>query len=185
LAVGAPSDLVAAAIDAGRDEIAHAQSCYAIASELGGRAKGPGPLPVVAPRESTLRRVAVDTFVEGCVGETIAALCAERAAARAGDPEIKRVLEGIADDEGRHAALAWRTLHWAVREGGREVADAVREAAAQVLGGEPHTPATPEHDDWARFGRLTAAEHEQSVRDARREIIAPMLAELVIPPAAG
>jgi hypothetical protein len=48
-----------------------------------------------------------------------------------------------------------------------------------VLAGTPRAPATPAHRDWPRFGRLTAAEHEQSVRDARRDIIAPMLADLL------
>ena len=179
LAVGAPSDLVAAAIEAGQDEVEHAKGCYAIASRLGGRDKGPGPLPIVGPREATLLRVAVDTFVEGCVGETIAALAAERAAARAEDPAIREMLEQIAEDESRHAALAWRTVRWAVREGGRDVSDAVRAAASTVLVAELQSPSTPQHPDWNRFGRLTAHEHEQTVEDARREIIAPMLASLL------
>jgi hypothetical protein len=179
LAVGAPSELVAAAIDAGQDEVAHAKSCYAIASRLGGRDKGPGRLPIVGAREATLVRVAVDTFVEGCVGETIAALAAERAAARAEDPAIREILEQIAEDESRHAALAWRTVRWAVCEGGLDVIAALRDAAASVLVAALPSPPTPEHRDWNRFGRLTAREHEQTVGDARREIIAPMLASLL------
>ncbi len=179
LAVGAPADLVSAAIAAGQDEVAHAQSCYAIAARLSGRSKQPGPLPIVAPREATLLRVAVDTFLEGCVGETIAALCAERAAARASDPAIREVLERIADDESRHAALAWRTLHWALAQGGREVAHAVKAAAAEVLSVDPQLPAAVDHPDWSRFGRLSAREHADAVRDARREIVAPMLASLL------
>jgi len=98
LALGAPPELVAGAHAAALDEIEHARLCYGLASS--DEAWGPGPLPI-APIDASPRAVALETFLGGCVNETIAAL-------EAADPRI-------AADEARHAELAWRTLAWLVR----------------------------------------------------------------------
>jgi hypothetical protein len=125
MAVGAPLDLLADVARAMADEVEHARLC----SELAGHPIAFGPLPTAAPRDPDLARLAVDTFVEGCVGETTAALAAAREASASTDPEVARVLRKIADDEARHAALAWRTLAWAIATGGEPVRAAVRTAA--------------------------------------------------------
>ena len=179
MAVGAPADLLAATVAASQDEVRHAKGCYAVASTLAERELGPGPLAVVAPREATLARVAVDALVEGCIGETIAALVAERAGNAASAPAVRELLAMTAEDESRHAAVAWRTLAWALREGGADVAAAVRTAADEAFAVEPRAVATPDHPDWKRFGRLSAEEHRQAVLDARHEIIGPMLRDLL------
>jgi len=50
--------------------------------------------------------------VEGCVRETFGALEATFQAKNANDPQIRRVMRRIAEDETRHAALAWRVAAW-------------------------------------------------------------------------
>lgn len=181
MAVGAPAHLLAATTDAARDEIGHAARCFEIASAIAGRPLGPGPLPVAPVRAANLQQVAVDAFVEGCVGETTAALVAERSAALATDPLIKEALGRTADDETRHAALAWRTLAWAMQQGGADVREAVRQAADQLRPPQAPVELAPaqRHADWNAFGRLDDVQRNRAVLDARRDIVGPMLDQLL------
>ncbi len=111
---GAPADLVRDAHAAALDEVRHTEACFALASAIGGAPVGPGALDVSGSLagELGLAQMTRTLVAEGCVGETLAALEAAEAARRALDPVVRRVLEGVADDEARHAALAWRTLLW-------------------------------------------------------------------------
>lgn len=126
LALGAPAELVSAVHAAALDEIAHARACYALAARRGAVTNGPGPLAVDrAPLATTLEGFVRDTFLDGCVAETLAALDVRRRA-EVGDAIERAALLAIADDEDRHAELAWRMLAWGVRCGG----DAARAALA-------------------------------------------------------
>jgi hypothetical protein len=184
LAVGAPPELVEACQHATLDEVDHARRCFALASAYAGRALGPGPLPGLAPRGKDVVGLALDTFVEGCVGETIAALVAERAGERTLDPAVRATLRVIADDEARHAALAWRTIAWAVQTGGASVETALRRLLER-----PPAVDTPDPLDvatrsalgraWSDHGRLDDDALAQTVADAWDDIIAPMLRSLL------
>ncbi|MCB9704866.1 MAG: ferritin-like domain-containing protein [Myxococcales bacterium] len=180
LAVGAPPELVAATQRAGLDEVEHARLCFALARRYSGRDRGPGPLPAVQPRALDLAGLATATFVEGCVGETIAALMATRAARRCEDPEVRAILERIAEDEAGHAALAWETVAWALRSGGEPVALALRGALAGLREGSAIDAATRDDDAaLARHGRLDLEALASAREDAWREIIEPTLASLI------
>ena len=104
VALGAPLDLVEASSRAQLDEVRHAR--------LRGGESFP-PLDITGAIGTPVRfsDLARSTAMEGCIGETLAAarLCA---AALATTGEERRVLEGIAEDEARHAALAWQILRW-------------------------------------------------------------------------
>ncbi|MEO8705430.1 MAG: hypothetical protein ABI867_35695, partial [Kofleriaceae bacterium] len=117
VAHGAPPALVAAAHAAALDEIEHARLAFAIASAYAGRPLGPGLFPTATRMVATgdLAELALETFVDGCLGETVAALDADRAAAAARDPMIAEILARIAADETRHAELAWSIVAWCVR----------------------------------------------------------------------
>ena len=180
MAVGAPPELLQDAQQAGLDEIDHARRCFELAHRFSGKSQGPGPLAPVPPRSGGLARLAADTFIEGCVGETIAALMAERALSETTDPQTAQTLRVIADDEARHAALAWKTLDWALREGGSAVAQALRAAA------DRHRPQAdrergPCRDDMTLrpFGRLGPQQRRACSHDAWADIIDPMLARLL------
>jgi hypothetical protein len=129
LALGAPSDLVLAAQHAAREEIEHARACFAIASSYAGRALGPGALDVgdAMPARS-LAEVAAAAASEGCVGEALSAALAQARAARCRDDATRAVLERIADEEARHAELAWSFVGWAIAVGGHEVRASVASA---------------------------------------------------------
>ena len=49
---------------------------------------------------------------EGCIEETLAAIEAHYRESLAQDPSVKLALKEIADDETRHAKLAWDTISW-------------------------------------------------------------------------
>jgi hypothetical protein len=115
LAHGAPSALVAAAQQAAADEVEHARLCFALARRYGGEALGPGPLDLTGVSlGGSLGDAVLAAFREGCVGETLAALVAAEQLRVATDPEARACLARIAEDEARHAELAWRFVAWAL-----------------------------------------------------------------------
>jgi hypothetical protein len=186
LAVGAPPELVAGCHRAALDEIEHARDCLMLAQRFGATDLRPGALADVQPRAPDLLRLACDTFDEGCVGESIAALTALRALRQCTDLQTRRVLERIARDEADHAALAFATVAWAVREGGEpvrrgvleriELARTLHDNAGDAGHGRDQVPRArpqPATDD-GRWGRPSAA----SRRAAAAAWLASDLAEL-------
>lgn len=118
LQFGAPARLVAAAQQAMADEIQHAQLCFQLASAYAKQPLGPDALPMAGALDgATLQDIVVTTILEGCVGETVAALEAAEAAQHAADPAVRAVLQQIHADELRHAELAWQFLAWALGQG--------------------------------------------------------------------
>jgi len=181
MAVGAPPDLVAGCQRAALDEVDHTRRCFSLATRYGAPAQQPGALEPLPPRAGGKAQLVADTFAEGCVGETIAALVAERAARRCEDPEVGAALAVIAKDEAQHAALAWATVEWAIATGPGDVADALRSAVRRLRppSDEPAPEVDPEANRLARFGRLDAHAQRQAKHDAWRDIIEPMLASML------
>ena len=173
LALGAPADLVRDTQLAALDEVRHAQALYAVARSLGARDPGPGPVTTDRPLARDLVSFAVATFEDACIGETVGALAAQRAAETAEDPELARVLSAIAVDEDRHAALAWRTLAWATRRGGEAVAHAVRQRVLVLEGALNAAPVIAHAPGVSRDGRLDAASVADNSRRALAEVVIP------------
>ena len=177
LAFGADSELVELAQRAGLDEIAHAKLCFGLAERYDGQATGPAALDLhgVQPA-ATLRAAARAAFVEGCIGETQAALLARAALAHATDAGVRTALERIADDEARHAELAYRFVSFALQREPDLRADlstALQDAFTTSL----HAPIDAEPDDLREAlhsaGRLTATERSAAMRRALVDVIAP------------
>ena len=165
------------------DEIEHARLSFALASGYAGEAVAPGPFPLggeihVGPR---LADLAASTVREGCVGETLAAVVAAEQLARATDPAVRAALARIAEDEARHAELAWKTVAWAVREGGGEVRAAVEQAFRAALGGgvAPAVVGAASSASLEAHGRLDAATLARMAAVAKAEIVAPSAAALL------
>jgi hypothetical protein len=129
LAVGAPPDLVERTHRAMADETAHARAAFAMASAYAERPIGPGPLALDGALDGASDLASIVRLVirEGCVGETVAAIEANEAEARCGDMVVRSLLGRIADEEGQHAELAWRTVRWALSLGDEAVHAAVRD----------------------------------------------------------
>jgi hypothetical protein len=184
LAVGAPAELVADAQRAGLDEVDHARRCFALAARFGGKPVGPGPLSLEgAGLDTTLREAAVSAVWEGCVGETVAALtvAAQRDACR--DEAARASLAVIAEDEARHAALAWRFVRWCVATR-PELAEDVQGAFAAATAAAAHagvdgTPAGVSRAVWAAYGARDAQGAAEVRRDALTAVVAPCAAALV------
>lgn len=132
-ALGAPRSLVERARRAAGDERRHARVTAALARRFGAEpadvCTAPAPL-------RDLERLALDNAVEGCVRETFGALVAAWQGRAAGDAAIRAAMARIAEDETRHAELAWDIAAWAEPRLTAEAAGRVtgaREAAAAAL----------------------------------------------------
>ncbi|MEM9457414.1 MAG: hypothetical protein AAGF11_24755 [Myxococcota bacterium] len=85
-----------------------------VARALGDHTRELGAIPAVSPRVVTLRQIAIDALLEGCLGEGGAAATANLAAEWT-EGSLASVLRRIALDETRHAALAWAILRWTLQ----------------------------------------------------------------------
>jgi len=116
MSVGAPPHLLMGAHQAAIDEIHHAQLCFSLSALYSNQTETPGNFPVEDTMKTSLLGMAVDTFVEGCVHETLSALEASIKLAHCTQPTVRATLSTIVRDEATHAALAWGTLRWAVSQ---------------------------------------------------------------------
>jgi hypothetical protein len=133
LCLGAPPELVRDTLRAALDEIEHAE----IARGVAGLDRAPAPLPEAGrPLGAVdLASFAAATFRDGCLEETLGAVIASDMAISETDPTTRAALARIAEDETRHAELAWRTLAWAARAGGEPVLARVRAELARAVAG--------------------------------------------------
>jgi hypothetical protein len=183
LALAAPPELIRDAQQASLDEIEHARLCFAQASRYAATPLGPGALSMSGTeRAVTLASSAAAVVAEGCVGETIAALVARAQLGRAEDPRARSGLARIADDEERHAALAWRYVRWAIGVGGDEVRRAVRRAFQDAVARARVAPvpdfAFEDVDAWHRHGRLAREELRSITQAALDDVIEPCAEQL-------
>ena len=183
LAVGAPADLVADAHRAALDEVEHTKLCFALASVYGGAAVEPSSFPLgrTMTIATDLAQVAASAVREGCIGETLAAIQAGEELAGASDPAVRVALAQIAEDEARHAELAWRTVIWALEIGGDEVHAAVAAAFAEAKPAAPIAPSAPDADAamLAAHGRLDEASVRAVHRLALVEVVLPCAREIL------
>lgn len=177
LAVAAPPMLVEDAHRAAIDEILHARICFALASAYAGEPLGPGPLPLEGDLlgKLDLPSIAAAAVTEGCVGETLASLEAATAFERATERAPKEALEQIADDEARHAELAWKFVRWALDTGGADTRAAVERAFMEAL--TAVRPPLPDEDPLveglAAHGRLSDRQKRISLDEGLVEVVGP------------
>jgi hypothetical protein len=187
LVLGAPPDLVAGAHAAALDEIRHAQVAFELASAYAGEALQPVRFDDAARMSAagSLADLAIETLLDGCINETIAAVEAETAGEHAADPAVASALREIADDEARHAELAWRIVAWCVRTGEPGLVAALHEAAAAAGASLAAAPAaSPAADsaadsaDLAAYGVLGPDAQLAARAGVLRDVVAPCLAAL-------
>lgn len=161
LALGAPATLLAQVQQAALDEVEHARTCFALHTAATGEAVEPGPLPVEPHAPASAPAIAAAAVREGCLGETMGAHLLLQVVDQLADPELASVLQRIADDEARHAALSWQIVGWLVQTGDPAVLQAVEAAFA-----EPFAVSMPR-------GMASDAQLERWVQQATQQVIEP------------
>jgi hypothetical protein len=176
LSVGAPASLIEQTYEAMRDETEHAKMCFALAGSYSGRAMGPAAFPVGdALADLSPEAILVTTILEGCIGETVAAIEAAEALEHAKDPAVRGVLSKIAEDEKRHAGLAWQYVRWATSQDARLRVMAAAVFASAATESRPSSrPSVAETDgDLLKFGVVS--------EPFRRQIRASVLVNVIAP----
>lgn len=122
-------------------------------------------------------------MIEGCVGETLSALVAEARLQHAIDADMRAAFAMIAEDEARHAELAWRFVGWGIREGGAPVREAAARALREVEGAMPSfvdpSLAGVSVRTIREHGLLDEASARAVVDAAWRDVIAPCAAVIL------
>ena len=118
MALGAPPELLKTCQQAAMDEIEHARCCYSLASVYAGQTLGPTPfteLNGIQLEKITLEQLAIESLQDGCLMEGYFSAALYVAAEQAIDPALKTSLMNMAEDEARHAKLAWDILDWSLK----------------------------------------------------------------------
>jgi rubrerythrin len=140
-AVGADQELIDRCFAAADDERRHARLCDRHAGLFAPRPEPAAePDGVAAPRSLAIAQLAIESYVDGVVGEGMAAERIERWAGAASDPTTSRVLRSIARDERRHAQLAADIVSWCAAQHPRLVRALMGMAARRVATGAGRLP---------------------------------------------
>jgi hypothetical protein len=119
-------------------------------------------------------------FREGCVGETVATLEARAARDKARDPDVQAVLDQIAQDELRHAELAWHFVRWALGQKPELRQLLSSEVARLELELELRAPlAAAVSRELPEHGVLSAQRQERLRRAALANVVLPCARELL------
>jgi hypothetical protein len=179
-ALGAPASLVAGALSAAGDEVRHAEFTLALADRLGASVLEFGPLDTrgAAKPDPSFADTLLACVREGCVGETLAALELGTVAQHCEDPELAAGLRAIADDEARHAGLAWRVVQWGLE---REPSLAPRVAALFESLGMLGMGTSVVSESSTTHERALLRAHGCLPADERRRVELNGLRELVLP----
>ncbi len=182
--LGAPARLVRASLEAAAQEVTHARLClglaHAYAEATGPLSFGALELPASRPLARTPVELAERLLVDGCVGESVAALVAAVSAhdARArGEADVARALEVIARDEAEHAALSMAALSFCLSIASPAERRAIERLVARALA-SPEISLDPGPAAGAP-GRLEGAELGRVAREAHALVLAPALGKLV------
>ncbi|MFO0549041.1 MAG: ferritin-like domain-containing protein [Polyangiaceae bacterium] len=175
LALGAPIELVRDTHSAALDEIEHARIATTLATRYGASVE-PDRLERTARSTPSFAELAVSTFLEACVNETIAALVVLEGARAAENPELASILGRVAEDELRHVELGWRVLAWALATGGapaREALIAAFDALDRARSTDTLVTKDDSDSDLASHGVLGASAQALVRERAWTEVIAP------------
>jgi hypothetical protein len=127
---GAEVALQDAALVSALEEVLHTDVSTRLARRFGATPRRPevAELPL-----RSLFEVALDNAVEGCVRETFGALVGHYQALHARDAEVREAMTRIAEDETRHAELAWAIDRWAREQLPAADRAALREAQRRAV----------------------------------------------------
>lgn len=179
LALGAPPDLVSATSEAMIDETRHAQIAFGLASRYGAEPIGPGKLSMdAALEELDIESILVNAILEGCCGETAAAYEVAVAAEGAAGPVLRETLARIAEDERRHADLAWNFVRWSLQRNPALKTAALRAVELELAQARALPPA-PLEDAWLEEHSVLPEARRQALRvEALEQLVLPCMRSL-------
>jgi hypothetical protein len=152
------------------DETRHTRLAFSLASAYGAVEVGPGALAMDgALSDSSVEAVLETVILEGCVGETVAAMEAREALENVSDPALRFVFSEIARDESEHALLAWRTVTWMLESFGDRAARVVQRVMGELRAAAPCSgadEASPEDERLLRLGYVSDVVRGQLRRHA-------------------
>jgi hypothetical protein len=179
MSIAAPPELLRACQAAMVDETRHAQLAFGLASRFGDAPVGPGPLELDgALADPSIEAILRDVVLEGCFGETRAAAEARAAASACEQPEVRAVLERIAEDEERHAALAWRFVGWLLAHR-PALAPAFERAIGQGLVAAFERETEDDLEGGRAWGLLDRSARRRIDAQTRASIVAPLARALM------
>ncbi len=188
LALGAPATLIEQTNQALVDETAHARACFALATAYQGKNVGPQPLNINdVLGDNSLESIVRTAIVEGCIGETVAALEAGEAAAQSQDPHVAGVLRKISAEESRHAELAWSFLRWVVSEHASLLPLIKEQFALAVASAQDVSVIAPSEKlsssgqrDLSAYGMLSSSSRREVYRSACLQVVGPCAQRLFV-----
>jgi hypothetical protein len=144
MAAGAPVELVTRCHEAALEEARHTAICLDVTSRLSGRVSGiatPSRLRTARRRprwrRALLVRLAVESYVDGWVGEASSARVLAQLARDSRDDQMRDSLRVLAREEMQHAALGEDIVRWCNKEGGRLVEHALLIAQKRLSTSKP------------------------------------------------
>jgi hypothetical protein len=143
MAAGAPVELVTRCHQAALEEAKHTQTCLDMGLRVNGRTariEMTSRLRVARGRPrwraALLARLAVESYVDGWIGEASSARVLAQLARETPDPELGNALRVLAREEMGHARLGEDIVRWATSEGGPLVEHALRIARRRLARSE-------------------------------------------------
>jgi hypothetical protein len=175
---GAPPSLVARSIQAAHDEVSHTRLCAEVASAIARKRFRPATraFPLRKPLLGTaaLERLAVESALDGWIGEGQNASIAEANSAASPNASIARVERQIAREEAQHAELGREIVIWALTTGGQAVRGGLHGLHRALAKAQAALPSAPELAHVAGKIRpeqrhaLAAQRRERVLRDLSR-----------------
>lgn len=174
LALGASKELVESALASRDDEVRHARMTANLARRRGA---SPSTLTVAPIGQRTAYEIALENAVEGCVRETYGALVAHHQALAAQDPTVAAVMRTIAEDETRHAELAWDVASWLEPQLSASERAVIQRERARAIGELRDALAVELEADLIALAGMPAPTHAVTMLDElEARFVAPMLA---------
>ena len=174
--LGAPPTLLTKVQAAIQDEIIHSQMAFGIACGLLGVPVGPDRMSIHPQLAQNLKELAISTFTEGAIGESIAVVLAANQRVHTTEPLICEFLDQVIADESKHAELAWETLRWCLQKD-PSIANALLYIDLDKVI-EPFLHC--ESRSIPSLGILDERMHKRIVKQSLRDVVKPSLDALVL-----
>ncbi len=173
-ALGAPEALVHRALAAAGDELVHTRVCSEVAEHFSGKSVELS-VPRVQARPALrgaegLCRLAVESWLDGCLGEGLAAELALDESQFHAEQCVRTAQQVITVDERRHADLAWDLVAWCLRVASDQAFVTIREALKSAIDQRMLPPVTQASNDGRR--KVIAERHRDSARYRLEKLLA-------------